>query len=477
MHMKHCTAGRSSGVDKTLTTATASVGQADITLHLDPQGVIREASLSSALSDENIEGWVGRPWSDTIIEGDTTNGKVTRILDDVRSNGVSAFRQVTQRFPSGRELPMEYTTVRLDDDSNLVAVGKSLQTVAELHSRLIAAQQTMERDYWKLREIETRYRLVFDASSEAVLLVRASDMTVTEVNPTARTLMGFERDEADTVTGSDLRAHVAAEEREHFQSMLLRAREQGKAPGILVHLGRNNEPCVARASLINARGIAMFLLQIKPAGAAAGAPAPAEDFSVESLLEIAPDAFVVLNRDGTILRANPAFLELAQQATEGAVKGEPLSRWLGRPGADMTVLLATVNRHNVVRLFTTVLHGELGTDTTVELSAVGDTRSNGAYIGVLIRDVSRRLSSGDSEERLGSALGVLTEQVGNSTLRKLVGNTVAVVEKHYIEAALSITNGNRTAAAELLGLSRQSLYAKLNRYGFDPDTQAAPQSA
>jgi DNA-binding protein Fis len=27
-----------------------------------------------------------------------------------------------------------------------------------------------------------------------------------------------------------------------------------------------------------------------------------------------------------------------------------------------------------------------------------------------------------------------------------------------------MANGNRTAAAELLGVSRQSLYAKLNRY-------------
>jgi DNA-binding NtrC family response regulator len=39
------------------------------------------------------------------------------------------------------------------------------------------------------------------------------------------------------------------------------------------------------------------------------------------------------------------------------------------------------------------------------------------------------------------------------------------VEQAYIKAALELTAGNRTAAAQLLGVSRQSLYAKLNRYG------------
>jgi DNA-binding NtrC family response regulator len=44
------------------------------------------------------------------------------------------------------------------------------------------------------------------------------------------------------------------------------------------------------------------------------------------------------------------------------------------------------------------------------------------------------------------------------------------VERHYVSSALKLANDNRTVAAELLGLSRQSLYAKLNRYGLTNDT-------
>ena len=40
-----------------------------------------------------------------------------------------------------------------------------------------------------------------------------------------------------------------------------------------------------------------------------------------------------------------------------------------------------------------------------------------------------------------------------------------MIEKLCIEAALKLTDDNRASAAEMLGLSRQSLYAKLRRYG------------
>ena len=43
--------------------------------------------------------------------------------------------------------------------------------------------------------------------------------------------------------------------------------------------------------------------------------------------------------------------------------------------------------------------------------------------------------------------------------------TTDVIERLCIEAALEITGDNRATAAEMLGLSRQSLYAKLRRHG------------
>jgi DNA-binding NtrC family response regulator len=53
--------------------------------------------------------------------------------------------------------------------------------------------------------------------------------------------------------------------------------------------------------------------------------------------------------------------------------------------------------------------------------------------------------------------------VGTASLKEIVSETTDVIEKICIEAALEMTNNNRAAAAEMLGLSRQSLYVKLSK--------------
>jgi DNA-binding NtrC family response regulator len=57
------------------------------------------------------------------------------------------------------------------------------------------------------------------------------------------------------------------------------------------------------------------------------------------------------------------------------------------------------------------------------------------------------------------------ELVGSATLKEIVAETTDVVEKMCIETAVELTRNNRVAAAEMLGLSRQSLYVKLRKYG------------
>lgn len=442
------------------------IAQPDITLHLDMDGVIRDAAVSELIPNEILKSWIGRPWIETV--SDVGSDKVTRMLEDAKERGVSAFRQVTQRFPSGLELPIEYTTVRVGPRNGLMAVGKNLQAVAELQSRLIAAQQAMERDYWKLRDVQSRYRLLFDASNEAILLVRASNLHIVEANPAAIKLMGVHPE------GREFLRELSPEDRDPFQAMLVRLREHGKAPGLMVHLGANREPWVLRASMIAAEPGAVFLLQLAPVGATADTIGSAGIVSVDELIGRFPDGFVVVDGDGVIVRANTAFLNLVQIASEGSVIGANLGRWLGRPGADMKVLLAGVRKNGFVRLFSTTLQGDLGTDTEVEISAGGDGRTEPAFVGLLLRDVRQRLSTSPDSQRLGTVLGSIAEKIGKNSLRTLVKDTVGIVERHYIEAALDLTGGNRSAAAEILGLSRQSLYLKLSRYGLDNGADAEP---
>ena len=443
--------------------------QPDIRLLLDMEGVITDATLARELVSEDVGDWIGRRWADTV--DDLGGGKVSRMINEALTGRVAAFRQVNQLFPSGLEMPIEYTTVRIDDEKGLIAVGKSLQAIAEIQAQLVSAQQAIEHDYWKLREVETRYQLVLEGSTDAVLLLRASNNSVLQANPSAVQALGLGPDDTEAIVGRDIFRYVREDEREPLNAMLNIVRNEGKAPGIVVHLGREGKPWFLRAAITSSRPGQTFLLQLNSTGSTRIESSPA--FSVDQLMRRVPDGFVVLDDNGRILQANEAFLELVQVGAEGGVIGQRIGQWLGRPGADLAVLLTNLGKYGVIRLFPTTIQGELGASTEVEISAIGNRATHPQFIGMILRDVSRRLPTAEAAERARPELEPLTRSVGKTPLLKLVRDTVDIVEKRYLEEALQLTDGNRTAAAELLGLSRQSLYAKLNRYGMDQNTAAS----
>ncbi|HVY33650.1 MAG TPA: transcriptional regulator PpsR [Caulobacteraceae bacterium] len=429
----------------------------DVTLLLDMDAVIRDVNVSNTVSGEFVKTWVGRPWIETVAESGVE--KVRRSLDDARLGGVSAYSQIVQRFPSGLELPIEYTTVRFGDSGGLIAIGRSLQASSELQSRLIAAQQAMERDYWKLREVETRYRLLFDASNEAVVVLSSDGLRVVEANPSAIRALGLTR-------GWDFQSELAVRERDTFSKMLARVREHGRAPGSVFHMGPGQAPWILRASLVNDESAAVYMVQLVPVGEQA-AVAPPRQPSIANLIKTLPDGFVLLDQDGRIQGANQAFLDLIQVRADSEAVGQGIGRWLRQPGADLGALLSDIRQNGKVRLFETTIHGESGRQASVEISAGNDETQNSGMIGMIVRDVRGR-AVGLAEGPPAPLLPALTGE-GRASLKALVQAAVSVVERHYVEAALQMTGGNRTAAAERLGLSRQSLYAKLNRYGLDTD--------
>jgi transcriptional regulator PpsR len=441
---------------------SVNLASPDVTLRLDMDGVIREVSLANSVSGEAAEAWVGRPWVDTV--GGPGSDNVIRMMAEARANGVSDFRQVTQRFPSGIELPVEYNAVRLGARGGLVVIGKNLQAVAGVQSSVLATQQAREQDAWKLRAVETRFRLLLESSEDPVLLLRIDDLHIIDANPAAIRAGALD-------AGRDFPAALAAHDRVAFHAMMRRVGEQGGAPGIMLHIGVAAAPWLVRASLTTAQPDTVFMLQLSPVAAAHDAASPAA--SLDHLIERLPDGFVLIDQAGVVLRANSAFLDMAQIATAAAAIGQPIGRWLSQPGADGAVLVAGVQRRGTMKGFATTLLGGLGSEMKVEISAAGDSDEAPRLIALLLRDVSRRPAghaaphdrTGNPDDRLLEAIAALTRQIGQTPLLDLVRDTGGLIERHCIVGALERARGNRTAAAEMLGMSRQSLYAKLTRYG------------
>jgi transcriptional regulator PpsR len=120
-----------------------------------------------------------------------------------------------------------------------------------------------------------------------------------------------------------------------------------------------------------------------------------------------------------------------------------------------------------MRVYSTKLVNDLGGRVPVEVSATRLDDPENPVVALILRDVSRLEGVRKSEgaNALQEPRNNVMDLVGSSSLKDIVAETTDVVEKMCIETAVSLTKNNRVAAAEMLGLSRQSLYVKLRKYG------------
>ena len=235
-------------------------------------------------------------------------------------------------------------------------------------------------------------------------------------------------------------------------------------PARTAHGGRE---VVVRASVFRQDNETLFLMRVAAAQESTPASSmPDVKTKLLKAVESAPDGFVVTDNGGEIITANAAFLEMAQLATEDQARGRPLDRWVGESGLDVDVLMANLRQRGSVKFFATALRGENGGSAQVEISAVSVRNGGQPSFGFAIRNVGPRLHVETAAARkLPRSVEQLTELIGRVALKDLVREATEVIERLCIEAALELTGDNRASAAEMLGLSRQSLYVKLRRYG------------
>jgi transcriptional regulator PpsR len=456
----------------------------DIALVLDGEGNVldvraRDRELEKAMRRE----WAGKAWADSVtIE---SRDKVATLLADAMANSAGAPRQLNHPGRGGPDLPVLYSVVRVAGSAKaraavrLVALGRDLRDAVALQRRLVEAQQTMERDYWRFREAETRYRNLFQASAEAVLIADGASLRVVEANPSALALMGAAGAKANAkLVGAALASLFAPEAAEPLAAALASARSVGKHERLSATLAGSRTQVQVALSSFRQEQASFLLVRLAPAsersdareGRASGVELRAR--SAEGLeaafVRGASDALAFTDSSGRVLAVNRAFARVAQLSSEDQARGEPLDRWLGRTGVELSVLLANLRESGSAGLFVTDLRGALGLVTEVEIAAsVLEAGPAGAAFAFALRDVGRRLAPSESSlpTKVPASVAQLTELVGRVPLRQIVAETGDLIERLSIETALTMTKDNRAMAAQLLGLSRQSLYVKLRRFG------------
>lgn len=423
---------------------------ADLALLVDGDGVIRDIATSDTDLAE-AENWLGQPWASVVTEDSRI--KVEEMLA-AGSDERPRWRQVNHSGTTS-DYPLRFKAVKLDGGLT-VALGRDERATARLQQRLLQVQQSLERDYLRLRQAESRYRLLFEMTAEPMLILDADSLRIREINPAATNLLS-----GQSLQGQPLVALVAAEERDRLIAFFGAASTGSPIAPLTVNMSRQGTVTMS-ARLFRQGGDNYYLLQL--AGDEGLRLEPTDRLMLE-LVDQLPDAIVIADDALAIVDANPAFSDLVQVPTMTQLVGRPLGDFIGRPGIDLDLIRAQVAEHGVARNVSTIVRGDHGGQEEVEVSAV---RAGGKdpHYAFSLRLVARRLRDlPPASTDLPRSVEQLTELVGRVPLKDIVRESTDLIERLCIEAALSYTSNNRASAAEILGLSRQSLYSKLNRHG------------
>ena len=453
---------------------------ADVALVMDRNGTIREvAGENPSLPLNQWADWIGQSWSDVVsVE---SRPKVEAMQRDAQAGKTTRWRHLNHPGRDGIEnVPVMYRVVPLGADGSMVAVGRDLQEMAELQRRLLEVQQSADREEKQRRQAESRQRMLFQSSVDPLMVVDSLTGRVFESNPAADILLPAVTRRRGAGTWGD---GLDPEGADAMRALLARVRVSGRPDQSRVH-GLDGAALLVTATPFREDGFALALVRVAPfLGNSAVTPRAAIDTehgpSLAAVAEQSPESIVRTDLNGRILAANAAFANLVQVSAESTIQGQSLDRWLDGAGVDLRVLMANARQHGVMRRFSTVLRDEQGHQVEIELAAVNLPDENPPGFGFLIREAPRWHASGpeapaDPSQVAGRSVDQLTELVGRVPLKELVREAADVIERLAIEAALKLTGDNRALASDLLGLSRQSLYIKLHRYGLGDLT---PESA
>jgi len=446
--------GPLSGCAEQLAEAFVSLAS-DIALVIDADGVIQSVSQSRVSPIAlNAGGWVGRPWIDT-VSGDTRR-KVELMLDDLKSTGVARRREVNVAGENDAEVPVAFSALRLGALGPVLAVGRDLRAVSAIQQRFLDAQQELERGYWRARQAESRYRLLFQVATDAVLTVDARSLRVIEANHAAATTLG---------AGHALAGRVAPElfdRSSHgmLQDLLLNAGSRGKPAEIQARLSKTLAPVAVSATPFRAGDGLRLLLRVRDAEVRDSANSANADITrtLALLVDSTLDGVVVTDSSGRVVLANPAFLKLAECPSEDEARGHDLGEWVGRIPSDIATLLGSAHEHGIAHLVRSSLRRADGVAIDVDITAALLAEGEQERFGFTIRACGRKT---EAHAAWLQALAALEQGVGRLPLAELMARSAQLIEQRFMSSALARTEGDAVAAAALLGVAVEHLQQAL----------------
>ncbi len=434
---------------------------ADLTLVVDGDDIIKDLSHNlDALSGTGIPAWRGMPIED-VVRG-SSRPTLRKALRSARGGALAQRFDVNHPLEDGRDLPVQYSALSIGGDGRIMLMGRDLRLVAELQSRLMANRHSLEQNAKNQKQAEAHYRLLFETAADAIVIVDAASGKIREANPRAAAILGSA---GSGLSGKKFAGFFDKPRQIDVQAMLAGVLASGKTDAIHID-GSGQGRLGLVAELFRAGDLKLIMVRFS-VPEAAGTTEAASEKGIETLVRGAAEGVVLTDTDGKIVWANESFLALADIPLAAQALGRPLGDFFQWSDIEQDVLLANVRRHGRVPNFSGTVKGANGRSTEIDLSAVAMADGNPPGYGFVMRAAAAaegaRHGRGNSD--LTRTAENLVEMIGRVPMKDLVRDTTDVIERMCIEAALKLTANNRASAARVLGLSRQALYLKMNRFG------------
>jgi len=432
----------------------------DIALVIGEDGVIRSVADGGLPLDHQGASWVGRRWAETVTA--PTRRKVELLLQEAQAHGVSRRRELSHPGSQGGEIPMSWAALRLGEDGPLLAVGRDLRAVSAIQQKFVDVQQELERGYWKRRQAESHYQLMFQVAHDAVLVLDAETMAVVEANASAGRLF---RPDAPSWVGQDLRRLIESTLQPVFDELLSTARATGRAAERRLRVAACGTPIDVSATPLRTDSRMCLLLRARNAD-------PGEPTAVQDFIARTPDAVAVTDSAGRVSWGNAAFLALCGAAEIEQVKGRSLAETLGDQQQQWPALLARVRSRGIIGQASVMIRPAGAAPLLADLSAALLAEGDQEHIGITLRpQAGTPLAPGVASGRLLD-LSEMLSAIGETSLPELLAESALRVETQFIEVALQHANGSIDLAADLLRISPDSLVLRMRLLGL-PDPGGA----
>ena len=435
---------------------------ADVVFVLDTNGIIQDVVNAEKIGIEDSSSLLNKKWMDTIAVD--SHPKVHALMDASVTEGAQKWRQINQLLPDGKSLPILFSTVHLQKQRRVLAIGRDLRNISALQQRLVEAQQEIERDYTRLHAIENRYSQLFNITDQAYLLIDSQTLRIIEANKASGTLLG----DSKKLVGKAIAELFSKADQETIQDYFADFKIGNLQQNRVVHLQNSADEVEISSALLREGRQSVYLVSLNPLSVSAAVINYGEQSAlILKAIEESSDAFVVTNLQGLILSSNKAFIQMTHSAQTEYVIGKSLEQWLGRSTIDLRIILNTLREHGAIKNYATTITSDDGSSPLeAEISGVDVRSHNPPAFAFSIRSISKRVAqAGPTPSNIEKNARHLTELVGKVPLKEIVTETTDIIEKLCIISALELTMSNRASAAELLGLSRQGLYIKMRRFG------------